>query len=87
MDGGILGSVLVFLSVLCSSNPRDGHIAGPPRASNELKNGRSSVSIDNSGMVGPMKERSDGVSPRITPALPMLALIVSVVWFNMQSAW
>ena len=87
MDGGILGSVLVFLSALCSSKPRDGHMAGPPRASSPLRNGRSSVSIDSSGMVGPMKERRDGVSPKITPALPMLALMVSVVKFRMQSAW
>ena len=86
MEGGSLGKVLVAFNGLCSSKPREGHNAGPPRASSALRNGRSSVSIDNSGIVGPMKESRDGVSPRITPALPMLALIVSVVWRRMQSA-
>jgi hypothetical protein len=49
--------------------------------------GRLSASVDDSTRDGPTKERRLGMSPRSTPALAMLALIVSVVLDRIQSAW
>ena len=55
--------------------------------SKEERSGRSIISIEDSARVGPSSEIRLGIRPSTTPALAMLALIISSVLSNIQAAW